>query len=90
MCMLGAKPKFGQPFSRHSPEAETVSMHLGITSTSNLLVSCPDENIWFFVVALRMQFYQTNLKINAPFCSICHVTVPSSSQRRPLTPYISC
>jgi len=27
----GTKPKFGQPFSRHSPDAETVSMHLSKT-----------------------------------------------------------
>jgi len=27
----GTKPKFGQPFSRHSPDAETVFMHLSKT-----------------------------------------------------------
>ena len=60
------KPKFGQPFSRHSPEAETMSMPLGITSTSNLLVSCPDVHAHrqrtsgSSQIALRMQFYQTN------------------------------
>ena len=33
------------------------------------------------IEALRMQ---RNLKINAPFCTVCHVALPSSSQRCPL------
>ena len=28
----GVNPKFGKPFSRHSPDAETVSMHLSTTA----------------------------------------------------------
>ena len=28
----GVNPKFGQQFSRHSPDAETVSMHLSTTA----------------------------------------------------------
>ena len=37
------------------------------------------------LIALRMQLS----KINTPFCTICYVTLPSSSQRCPLIPETS-
>ena len=75
-------PRRSRSRRRTSGRLSYISCHRGMASVGVIEA----------LIVLRKQYQRKlNVKINAPFpfCTICRATLPSSTQRRPLTPETS-